>query len=339
MRKLFLIFLIPFLIACTSTEYRKNLQANDYLFEPKYSIKNSSTADSDYEGIALSVGKDKTGFIAPDRTASRLLFEEKYPIKNATEKDLSNLTSSFHQIKVGQVLVLSADLDERTSGFLKNEKNEPISLSGRFEVNSDQMISQGAIAGATSGVVSSSLSVVTTNSQLAKSGLQLSSSGQNSLMISGLVGGLVVGSVVGAIDANNKTKALNGIINSTTFGERISFAHNVLHSESAGPISHDGFGGSPFNNVEPVKINNGIVKRVFIYKGKLNNTYQRDLFIISTVATYRGEHYANEHPNSLGWEYRITNLNLIKISSGIEDEYELRFRAIKSALEKNNYQL
>jgi hypothetical protein len=335
--KIFLIvlgssFINLILLGCADTNFAKNLQPNDLLFDNTYSIQSGSL-----QQIEIDLGADKTGFINPDRSSDRTAFEKKYPVQSAKENDYASLTSLDHKIKVGQVLLLSADLDSRTSGSLKNANGDYISISGRFEVNSNETISERALSSGLAGAAVGLTNISSINSQLSRAGLQLSTRGQTAAISASASTGLLSGLIYGAVASQQIQSAINGIVRATNFGERMKYATSSPEMPHSLPLSHN----AVWNTEKPIKIADGIVKRIFAYTGELDHTYKKNLFLISVVAVYRGDKYAGDFPSTLGWEYRITNINSIKLGPGVFkpsafEDAEAYFRAVKTELVANN---
>ena len=101
-------------------EFTSHVKPSDYIFsESSYKI-----AEKNFQiekDALIKLGSDKSGYIKPDNSSTRIDFERKYPIIPPNETDYETLTEFRYNWKLGQVLSLSADLDVRTSGLLKDQ--------------------------------------------------------------------------------------------------------------------------------------------------------------------------------------------------------------------------
>ena len=308
MIKLLLIFSFFLLLtSCASVppEYVKNLKSHELLFA------NEVIVDSklDLETIALSVGSDKSGFVIPDRSSERLLFEKSFPIQS-TDQVFAGL--NFH--RVGQVLRLSADLDKRTSGFIKNEIGVPISISGMIDISYAQAIDMSLSTGATQAIAAS-----TSSSSLIN---PTQGAGTN------IASGLGIGLIAGAVHVVMADSAKNGIISKAGFGARMEETTWSNSMPSAGQLSNTGYGPSL------IVITPGLVKVIFGIEGAKTIDYKNRFFYLSTVAMYRGISYQEKYPQTKGWEFRITNINSVVLPE--TDSPEDRYKAIKKTFVENN---
>jgi hypothetical protein len=331
--KIILILLVILTSGCASTHFADGLAEKEYLFQTNYSVEQAGFLLGNDGQISATFGKFKTGFIKPDISKERIDFEKSFPIQKPSLDDYEALLGLKHKLRVGQVLIFSADLDTRTSGIIKDEKGYPISVSGKFELDQNRKIADTSVSSGMAGVAVGSLNASAINSQLAKSGMQLTPKGQSAVIASSAITGLVAGMISGAIASQQIETALDGIVNKSNFGDRMAQTTSTAQMPHAYPIAHNG----AWNAEKPIRIADGIVKRIFCYHGELDTNYKRDIFFISTVAIFRGIEYANKYPNTLGWEYQITNLNAIKLAKGIDrpsafDSAETYYRAIKKAL-------
>jgi hypothetical protein len=306
-----LIILSVFISGCVSTpEYVKNLKPDEYLFSKYVDIDQAK----DLESIALAVGSDRTGFIKPDRSESRKNFEMKYPISAPSLDKYDDIEGIIKNRKIGQVLRLSADLDKRTSGFIKDENGLPISVSGMVKLTAEPIVS-AALSGAGGQLIATSTSSASSINPSQSAGYNIGA-------------GLGLGILVGGIHSLQSDAALRGIISKEDFGSRMEEATAVPSMPTATRLSPDGVNNR--GRIAPIKVADGIVKVVYQVVGEKTLRYQDKIFLLSTVAAYRGDSYKMKYPETEGWEFRITNINLIEIP---ESEYgEPRFRAIRKVL-------
>lgn len=305
MNKAIALLSVAIISGCGSMEYAKNLTASDLLYADDVAVSTATKPD-DLEAVALSVGSDKTGFVLPDRTPDRLRFEKAYPIQAPPLSTMKALSSYNYTTRAGQVLVFAADIDKRTSGYLKDANNSPLSVTGRFAVQS-----AGEVAG---GLAASSL------------GYQAGSGGQ--APGANIVGGWIARGINSSVAAS----AVKGFLETTDFGERME--HSTLLAAELLPRAFPlGSRGEYLGDVKPVIIAPGIVKQVWIKRGTRGIDSSTRFFLISTVATYRGDTYAQKFPNTSGWECRITNLNTFATKAQM-DTYEQTYKEIKKALKE-----
>lgn len=130
MSKIFFVFPIFFLVGCANLDYAKNLSPDELLFDSKSISKNKSDK-FDYK----SIGSDRLGFVGIDSSEENKKLDEQYPIQAPDPQNLDALHSHNHRMRLGQALVFIADIDPRTSGFLKDSKIDHY----RFLADSSQM--------------------------------------------------------------------------------------------------------------------------------------------------------------------------------------------------------
>lgn len=326
------IFILP---GCASMEYASRVKPDDFLYGKEYlqvsrNISNLSSAS--IEGIALKVGEDKTGFISPDRSDERLAFEKEFPAVAATDEEFERLAGHNNTVRAAQVIFFSADIDDRASGFLRDPLGAPLSVTGRFSVDSSSAISQGVMMGGVSGIASGAMAISSINNQVASQGLKLSPTGQSAVMGGNMASGLFAGFIAGAIHAGQAESTFNGFLESKSFGERME--HSTLTAAHVlGGASPLGTAGEWNTRTKSVLVTPGVAKRIFWAIGQKETNLRQRLFLISTVAVYRGGAYESKYPNTLGWEYRITNLNTLIAPSGFfSSDPEERYISLKRAI-------
>jgi len=290
------------------------------------------------EEIALTVGSDKTGFIPPDRSPDRIIFESEYPIVKTDASALDALISHNHNLRIGQAIAIGADFEPRTAGFLKDPLGKPISITGKVSYRTNKALSQGISLGVTTGMVMGANSVAPINQQAAKVDLQLTPTGTAEGMTSQIVDGVFIGLIAGGIHASVANTAMTGIAQAKNFGERVGET-TLLAGHVMGGASPLGAYGNMNTRIPPVYMADGVVKRILatypIENAKLNGSTR--FIFITTVGTYRGDKYEKKYPYSSGWEYRVTNLNLIGLPFGTIEKWdgkpslEVLIQAISSA--------
>ena len=314
MKKLIIYSCVIFLYGCVSTEYIKQLRPEDLLYSETVTIDKTQ----DKEIIAINLGRDKTNFIEPDRSAERLQFENSYPISIPSTDDYENLKGYRFRHRVGQVLRLSADLDKRTSGFLKDERGASLSVSGMVNVSADHAISSSIAIGSSQVAAGS----VSSNSTINPA----QSTGYNAGV------GLGVGLLVGVIDMQRSEAAKEAIINCNDFGSRMSESTTANSMPTAYLFPNNGWGP-----VRHIVITEGVVKAIYFVDGGTTIDYKKRIFLLSTVGSFRGEAYKEKYPETEGWEFRITNINTIAINDNKEPEK--KFWNIKKILLDMNISL
>ena len=340
MRALLLLCILG-LSGCASMEYVSRVKPGDWLYgKEHHPASGERLSGAGIEQAALRIGADKTGFIPPDRTDERLAFEREFPAVAATDEAFERLATHGHSTRAAQVIFFAADIDDRTSGFLKDPRGNPLSVTGRFSVDGSSAISQGVVMGGASGLASGAMAISSINNQVASQGLKLSPAGRNAVMGGNMASGLFAGFIAGAIHAGQAESAFNGFLESHSFGERME--HSTLTAAHVlGGASPLGVAGEWSTGSKPVLVTPGVAKRVFLAAAEQKeiNLRQR-LFLISTVAVYRGGAYESQYPNTSGWEYRITNLNTLIAPAGFfSADAEARYLALKRAIAQANIAL
>lgn len=326
------IFILP---GCASMEYVSRLNPDDLLYGKEYlqvSRNISNLGGVSIEGIALKVGEDKTGFIAPDRSDERLAFEKEFPAVAATDEEFDRLAGHNNTVRAAQVIFFSADIDDRTSGFLRDSRGAPLSVTGRFSVDNSSAISHGVMMGGVSGIASGAIAISSINNQVASQGLKLSPMGQSAVMGGNMASGLLAGFIAGVIHARQAESTFNGFLESKSFGERME--HSTLTAAHVlGMANPLGTAGEWNTRTKSVLVTPGVAKRIFWAIGQKETNLRQRLFLISTVAVYRGGAYESKYPNTLGWEYRITNLNTLIAPIGfLTSDPEERYISLKRAI-------
>ncbi|WP_158270671.1 hypothetical protein [Limnohabitans sp. Bal53] len=318
-KSLFLPLVITlFMSGCASLDYANNLKTDELLYDNR-----SSFAVTDYK----SVGSDRHGFVGIDTSDESAKIDQLFPVKFPTDSDLEKLHNHNHRMRLGQALVFTADIDPRTSGFLKDSKNRPLSISGRFEPNANSAITQGVASGVMIGATSGVMAINSINNQVASAGLKLSDVGNNAVMGGQMAQGLIAGLIAGGIHASMAESAVNGIISGKNFGERmeattLTAAHLLPNLAALGP---DGL----IRSSAPVVIAPGIIKRYFLRFGQKTLDYKNEYYLITAIGVFRGKEYENNYPNTLGWSYSISNMSLLYLSPDDVSDPEKSFRAIK----------
>lgn len=318
-----ILLILSTLSGCANLDWANNLKPDELIYDNRSSSASPVTA-IDYK----SYGSDQIGFVGINASEESLKADELFPIKPHTESDIERIHTHNHRWRLGQVLVFTADIDPRTSGFLKDAKNKPLSISGRFEPNANSAMAQGVTSGVVSGATLGVMTVNSINHQVASAGLKLSDAGSNAVMGGQMALGLIGGLIAGGIHASMAESALNGIIAGKNFGERMDVttttaAHLLPNLNSLGPY------GWLVKNSAPVVIAPGVIKRYFMKLGQKTLDYKNECYIITAVGVFRGKEYENKYPNTLGWSYSISNMALIYLSSDDISNPEKLFRAIK----------
>jgi len=324
MMRILSLSMIILLVGCANLDFAKNLKSEDLLYD-SYALSRAVGSNS-YENWR-KIGNDKIGFVGIDASDETLKIDELFPIKAHTDSDLERIHSHNHRMRLGQALVFTADIDPRTSGFLKDSKNRPLSISGRFEPDANSAIAQGVTSGVVIGATSGVMAVNSINNQVASAGLKLSDAGSNAVMGGQMAQGLIAGLIAGGIHASMAESALNGIISGKNFGERmeattLTAAHLLPNLAALGP---DGL----VRSSSPVVIAPGVVKRYFLRFGQKTLDYKNEYYLITAVGMFRGKEYENKYPNTLGWSYSISNMALIYLNPDDVSDPEKSFRAIK----------
>jgi hypothetical protein len=329
MKKISIILLASLTASCATTEYAKRLTDAELLYTSyeRAAPETQTFSAVEAENVALEVGSGRSGFIPPDRSIGRLNFERAFPAEVASESDYDELGGMVHLVRAGQVVLFSADLDRRTAGATKDKNGNPVSLTGLIDVRSPEAMSQAVVTGIGTGVAMGTVSVSAANAELAKSGLQLTSSAANQAVLSSAATGLLGGLIAGAIIEHQVNSAIKGIVAASDFGSRMQEATLRPEAPHAVPISPAGL----TRNVEPERIIPGVVRRVMMYRGQTDYKNNQLLVFISVVVVFRGEKYAKEYPSTSGWEYRITNINVITAQKTPNDS-EALYKTLRDLL-------
>lgn len=321
--------LVLALTGCANLDYAKNLKPEELLYQTEQlKVEARKLASQDeLQNLYLNLGSDKEGFVGSYKSETRKEWDNKYPIVAHDEKALSKLTGSNYRMRLGQALVFAADVDPQTSGYLKDSKGSPVSVSGRFEPDATSAMTQGMASGVVAGATSGAMAVNSINSQLAPSGWKLSSTGANSVAGAQMAQGLLAGVIAGALHASMADTAMKEIIAAKNFGERIGattlIAAHLLPSIS--PLGPDGLTRS----AKPVVVEPGIVKNYFMSAGKKSIDYKTDFYIFTVVSTYRGKTLEDSYVNTEGWDSIITNMVSIRLNLDEITDPAKSFQGIK----------
>ena len=337
MKKLILIAIALFMLSgCANLDYAKNLKTEELLYDSNNfnnitSVVKKIASAEEYKNI----GSEKFGYIGIDNSESRKELELTFPVMPHDKQSLDEISDSHnHRMRLGQALVFSADIDRRTSGFLKDSNGKPISISGRFETDANSAITQGLASGVVVGAVSGVMAVNSMNNQLAPSGLKLSNAGANAVGGGQMAQGLIAGLIAGGIHAHVAEQSLKEILVAKNFGEMmqgttLTAAHLLPNLGALGP---DGLVRSSV----PVVMGPGIVKRYFLKLISKTIDYKNEFSLITVVGSYRGKKYQESYPNTLGWEYHISNLSLLYLNSDEISDAEKSFIGIRREVRAKN---
>lgn len=328
MKKLFQIiglgmamFVSVALNGCATADFRKNLTAQDRVFGSINALKINK--DRDLEAASKEVGREFTGFVPPETSEARLIFERDYPATSFSG-DVKQIFDSTYLDRVGQSVAWGIDLEKRTSGFLKDNENRQISVTGRFKLDVAGVVSDAAVMSGATNMVSA-----------AATGFQVTPT--MNAAVGGLGVGLVGGLIAGAITGYNVNQTINGFLKSGSFGERMEHSAGSASTKMHVPFFYpvDEYLLSHYSGgVDPVDILPGLVRFVFAREGSDNVDYSKDMYFASVVGVYRGKKYEELFPKTKGWEFRVTNLNVIKTPGQKEDriKYYISLReAIRAA--------
>ena len=264
-------------------------------------------------------GKDKSGYIIADLTPSKKEVVEKFPAQDPKEIDFNLVFDNGYLKRVGQALAWGADLEVRTSGFLKDENKKPLSITGKFQFDSANFINGSVIENGMINMVSASAVgfQVTPNASAAAGGLAV-----------GLIGGLIAG----AITSHAVDQTIGGFIKSKSFANRIEHSSGIaahqIHIPSFYPQSE-----VLTSNIKRVRIAPHIYKFVFTKSADINIDYTRNVYIATAMAVYRGKKFEEQYPKTKGWDFTITNLNKIAVPSKATAHEEM-LKNFKDALMK-----
>lgn len=300
--KFFVLLVVLIISGCANTmEFTKNIKTEDFLFD-----------DNEFQALGIDInkidsyskiiGQNKTGFIMPDESKERTDFIVKYPAVKPDEKAYENLIGFTYNNKIGQVLRLSADLDKRTSGFVVDEKGTPISVSNMMVFESNAVVS-GALSGGSSQAIASGVSSKSLINPTQGAGANIGA-------------GLVAGLLGGFIHQIQADAAIAGIVSKNNFGARMEEATISAVMPTAQKI--DKF-GIP-SNKSHIIIAPGLVKSIYMVSGKKNFQFKNQVFLISTIAVYRGVEYEKLYPTTNGWDYSITNINMVELNLDVYGE-------------------
>lgn len=269
-------------------------------------------------------GNDKSGYVTADLTPSRKEIVEKFPAQNPNEFDFNLVFDNGYLRRVGQALAWGADLEVRTSGFLKDEYKKPLSITGKFQFDSANFINGAVIENGMINMVSASAVgfQVTPNASAAAGGLAV-----------GLIGGLISGAII----SHAVEQTIDGFIKSKSFAERLEhssgMAAHQIHIPSFHPQSE-----VLTSNIKRYRIAPDIYKFVFTKAADTNIDYTRNVYIATAMAVYRGKKFEEQYPKTKGWDFTITNLNKIAVPSKATAHEEI-LKNFKDALTKSEISL
>lgn len=314
---MFILSSILFLSGCASTlEFTKDVKKSDWLYDDESEIEKYSNYK--IEDLIKKMGSDKTGYIPQDSDVKWLEFQSQYPPSIPTEKDIEALKSSGFNNRVSQVIRLSADLDRRTYGVVKNEGRTPISVSGLLDVGWATTAQSAALAGSSQLIAantSSSSLINPTQSTLANVGA-----------------GLFAGFAAGAIAKYQIESSRQGIISANDFGSRMEETTFLMTASGGSIISKYATYGGNHATISP-----GIIKTIWKIASSEEPTVRTRVFLVSTIGIWRGENYKAKYPKTMGWEFSITNINSIVIKNmPYGKEY---FEETIQEIRKNNIKL
>ena len=335
----FRIVLVAFTLlitGCANIDYVKNLKPEELLYQTDVAISDNAKKYSQEELINLymKVGGDKEGYVGSYASEQRKNWDVQYPILAHDDKALDKLTGFRYRTRLGQALIFAADIEPLTSGFLKDSKGKPISVSGRFEPDANAAMTQGLTSGVVVGATSGVMAVNSINSQLAPSGWKLTNAGANSVAGAQMAQGLVAGVIAGAIHATMAETAMKEIISAKNFGERMTAttttaAHMLPGLKALGP---DGL----IKSAKPVVVAPGIVKSYYLSAGEKTIDYKSELYLLTVVSTYRGKAFEDAYPNTEGWDSLISNMAFIRLNADERNDAAKAFAGIKREVANRN---
>lgn len=337
MKKIIPILFFPLVLVftgCANLDYTKNLKQDELI----YSTSNQGAISKININLPIEyqkIGAEKTGYVGEDLTEDRKQLDINFPIVPHDKASLDAISDSHnHRMRIGQALVFSADTNQRTSGFLKDKDNKPLSISGRFTPNPDAAILQGLTSGVAIGAASGVMTVNSINSQLSSSGLKLSQTGTNAVAGGQMAQGLVAGLLAGGIHAAMAETAIKEIVSAKTFGEMVQgttlvAAHLLPNLAALGP---DGLVGTS----APIVLAPGIVKRYFLKFNQKTLDYKNQYTLITAIGTYRGRSYEEKYPYTSGWDYYISNMALFYLNADESNDPEKSFIGIRREVRLNN---
>ena len=310
--KLTLLVLVITCAGCAhNQEFISKIKKEQWIYDDEYT-------ESDVSRMDLT-GVSKTGYVSPDMTANRIKFDSDFPVVIPKQDNIESIKSFRYKNRLGQVIRLSADLDKRTSGFIKDEFGVPMSVTGYIDVNPVSSVETAVISGASQAIAASSSSASLIN--------PTQSAGYN------VGAGLIAGFIAGAIVQVQIDTAIKGIISKEDFGSRMEETTFAAEAPKAYIMSKYGFLYGGDHIVQP----NGTVKSIFTVLGKQDISRKTRIFILTTLGVYRGGKYKEKFPKTEGWEFMITNMNSIVVKE-MEDPGK-RLDEISTQLKLNKIQL
>jgi hypothetical protein len=326
---IFLIAITLLITGCANLDYAKNLKPEELLYQTEVANSGGEKTHSQEEivNLYMKVGADKEGYVGSYASEQRKMWDTKYPILVHDDKALDKLMGFNYRTRLGQALIFAADIEPQTSGFLKDSKGKPISVSGRFEPDANAAMTQGLTSGVVVGATSGVMAVNSINSQLAPSGWKLTNAGANSVAGAQMAQGLVAGLIAGAIHASMAETAMKEILTAKNFGERMTAttttaAHMLPGLRALGP---DGL----IKSAKPVVVAPGVVKSYYMSAGEKAIDYKTTFHLFTVVSTYRGKPFEDDFPNTGGWDSIISNMASIRLNADEINDAEKSFIGIK----------
>jgi hypothetical protein len=327
--RIFLLALTLLLTGCANLDYAKNLKPEELLYQTDVAIsdKTKNLSQEDLINLYMKVGSDKEGYVGSYDSEQRRAWDTQYPILAHDEKALDKLTGFRYRTRLGQALIFAADIDQQTSGFLKDSKGKSISVSGRFEPDANAAMTQGLASGVVVGATSGVMAVNSINSQLAPSGWKLTNAGANSVAGAQMAQGLVAGLIAGAIHASMAETAMKDILSAKNFGERMTAttttaAHMLPGFRALGP---DGL----MKSAKSVVVAPGVVKNYYMSSGEKTIDYKTEFYLFTVVSTFRGKAIEDAYPNTEGWDSIISNMAIIRLNADERNDAAKAFYGIK----------
>jgi hypothetical protein len=322
MKKLLFLGIAIALTGCATKIDESKYSSSQVIYAVNEAAFTTSTLSIDQQ--LQSAGSDKSGYVAADFIPPRKEIIVKFPAQDPKEFDFNLVFDNSYLRRVGQALAWGADLEVRTSGFLKDENKKPLSITGKFQFDSANFINASVIENGVINMVSASAVgfQVTPNASAAAGGLAV-----------GLIGGLIAG----AITSHAVDQTIGGFIKSKSFAERIEqssgMAAHQIHIPSFYPQSE-----VLTSNIKNVRVAPGVYKFVFTKAADINIDYTRNVYIATAMAVYRGKKFEEEYPKTKGWDFTITNLNKIVVPSKATAHEEI-LKNFKDALIKSEISL
>lgn len=289
------------------------------------------------EAIADRVASLSTGHIPIELTAERLALQEKYPIQVPTDKDIASLQSNTHRSRLHSAILLIGDFDPRSAGFIGSEYVAPTSLSGLMAARSlsemrSKRLSRGAEinekplqdmrANLADAAMSQAQSYI---SNPAASPVPNASVGAN------LVGGIIAGYLIGAMVTREYQSTFDDMVKSYSFGD-------VMQRRSLSTVNKAinlQLNGALHIHVPTLEV----FPQVYRYYFAVDPDSTNRVPVISVHAFFRGSTYLRDYPQTLGWEFVISNLNYIDLPMSAINKREAFFRLLTEKISTNEIRL